>query len=57
MKRELLTKRKFGGLTYTLHSAVHRKQHAKEVADKLRKKGRKARVVRGSAGGWVVFVR
>jgi hypothetical protein len=51
------TRRRFDGKTYSLHSSVHLKPHAQNTATYLRGKGKLARVVKGSKGGWLVYVR
>ena len=49
--------RKFGGKTYHLHNIYSRKREAKEIAEGLRGRGFRARVVYIPHQGWAVFKR
>ena len=49
--------KKFGGKTYTKTSCSKKKTDAKKKAERMRKAGKNARVVKNPAGGYCVFGR
>lgn len=47
--------RKFGKERYSLHATRRKKTDAKQLAERIRRQGRKARIVPSKEFGWKVF--
>ena len=47
--------RRFNGEKFFLRTSCHTKKKAKEIAETIRDAGKKARVIKQSAGGYAVY--